>query len=70
MEDTRELGLDPDTETPGRLVVRHIGESLVKAMEMARESDTPDAAQRVATARVVLAETLHSRRLRSRAAAS
>lgn len=52
-----ELGLDPETETPGRLVVRHIGESLVKAMEMARESDTPDAAQLVATECVVLAET-------------
>lgn len=52
-----ELGLDPETETPGRLVVRHIGESLVKAMEMARESGTPDAAQLVATECVVLAET-------------
>jgi len=52
-----ELGLDPETETPGRLVVRHIGESLVKAMDMARESDTPDAAQLVATECVVLAET-------------
>jgi rubrerythrin len=30
--------LDPDKETPGRKVVRHIGESLVKAMEMALES--------------------------------
>jgi hypothetical protein len=39
-----ELELDPETETPGRLVVRHIGESLVKAMEMARESDSPDVA--------------------------
>ena len=28
------LGLDPDEETPGRAVVRHIGDSLVKAMEM------------------------------------
>jgi rubrerythrin len=27
--------LDPQAETPGRKVVRHIGESLVKAMEMA-----------------------------------
>jgi rubrerythrin len=53
----REMGLDPETETPGRLVVRHIGESLVRAMEMARESDTPDAAQLVATECVVLAET-------------
>ena len=33
-----ELGLDPETETPGRLVVRHIGESLVKAMEMALDA--------------------------------
>lgn len=53
----KELGLDPETETPGRLVVRHIGESLVKAMKMARESDSPDAAQLVATECVVLAET-------------
>ena len=36
VQDTMEqLGLDPETETPGRLVVRHTGESLVKAMEMA-----------------------------------
>ena len=27
--------LDPETDTPGRKVVRHIGQSLVKAMEMA-----------------------------------
>ena len=53
----KELGLDVATETPGRRVVRHIGESLVKAMEMARESDTPEAAQLVATECVVLAET-------------
>ena len=32
------LGLDPEAETPGRMVVRHIGESLVKAMEMALEA--------------------------------
>ena len=29
--------LDPDKDTPGRKIVRHIGESLVKAMEMALE---------------------------------
>ena len=28
-------GLDPAVETPGRKVVRHIGDSLVAAMEMA-----------------------------------
>jgi hypothetical protein len=30
-----ELKLDPELETPGREVVRHLGASLVKAMEMA-----------------------------------
>lgn len=52
-----QLGLDPDTETPGRKVVRHIGESLVKAMEMAQKSGTPEAAQLVASEMVVHAET-------------
>lgn len=51
------LGLDTDTETPGRLVVRHLGESLVKAMEMALEAGKPEAAQLVAAECVVLAET-------------
>ena len=44
-------------EPPGRLVVRHIGESLVKAMEMALEGGKPEAAQIVAAECVVLAET-------------
>jgi len=52
-----ELGLDPETETPGRNVVRHIGESLVKAMEMALASGEPEAAQLVAAECVVHAET-------------
>ena len=51
------LELDPEAETPGRLVVRHIGKSLVKAMEMALGGDKPEAAQLVATECVVLAET-------------
>lgn len=51
------LGLDANEETPGRLVVRHIGESLVKAMHMALEDGTPEAAQQVATECVTLAET-------------
>ncbi len=50
-------GLDPSLETPGRLIVRHIGESLVQAMQMALDSGLPDAAQIVATECVVLAET-------------
>jgi ferritin-like metal-binding protein YciE len=51
------LELDPEVETPGRMVVRHIGESLVKAMEMALEGGKPEAAQIVAAECVVLAET-------------
>lgn len=49
--------LDPEAETPGRLVVRHIGESLVKAMEMALQADSPGAAELVACECVVEAET-------------
>ena len=52
-----ELGLDPEVETPGREVVRHTGESLVEAMEMALEEGKPDEAQIVAAECVVLAET-------------
>jgi rubrerythrin len=49
--------LDPDRDTPGREVVRHHGESLVQAMEMALEAGPPEAAQLVAAECVVLAET-------------
>lgn len=49
---------DPDAESPGRLVVRHIGLSLVKAMEMAlKAGGPPEAAQLVAAECVVEAET-------------
>lgn len=51
------LGLDPKEETPGRQVVRHIGEALVESMEMALSEGQPGAAQLVATEAVVLAET-------------
>jgi len=51
------LELEVDAETPGRKIVRHIGESLVKAMEMALKSGPREAAQIVATECVVLAET-------------
>jgi rubrerythrin len=51
------LGLDPEKETPGRQIVRHIGESLVKAMEMALEAGKPEAAQIIAAECVVEAET-------------
>ena len=52
-----EVGLDPDADVPARHVVRHIGESLVKAMELAREDGDADAAQLVAAECVVHAET-------------
>lgn len=51
------LGLDPEIETPGRGVVRHIGESLVQAMELALKAGEPGAAQIVAAEAVSLAET-------------
>jgi ferritin-like metal-binding protein YciE len=52
-----ELGLDSEIETPGREVVRHIGQSLVEAMEMALKEGNLDEAQIVAAECVVLAET-------------
>jgi len=51
------FGLDPAIDTPGRRVVRHIGTSLVKAMEMALAEDSPEAAELVTAECVTLAET-------------
>ena len=51
------LNLDPDTQPPTRAVVKHIGESLVKAMQMAKKTAPAAAAQVVACECVVLAET-------------
>lgn len=53
----QKLGIDPEKETPGRKVVRHLGESLVQAMEMALEEAPGEAAQLVAAECVTLAET-------------
>lgn len=53
----KQLGLDPDAVTPGRKVVAHIGDSLVRAMEMAKANGDASAAQLVAGECVVLAET-------------
>jgi hypothetical protein len=53
----KELSLDPEKETAGRLVCRHNGESLVEAMEMAKSGGDPAAAQIVAAECVTLAET-------------
>jgi len=56
-EAMKKVGLDPEHETPGRAVVRHLGESLVHAIEMAKDAGDEDAAQVVAAECVVLAET-------------
>src|SRR6185295_5514246 len=53
----KKLGLNPDQETPGRTVVRHSGQSLVKTMEIALAAGKPQAAQIVAAECVVQAET-------------
>ena len=53
----RGFGLPLDVETPGRKIVRHIGDSLVKAMEMALRGPDLAAAQIVAAECVTLAET-------------
>lgn len=53
----RSMDLDPNVETPGRKIVRHIGESLVKAMEMGLRGPDLAAAQIVAAECVTLAET-------------
>ena len=57
-ETLQAVGLQPDAETPGRRVVRHIGESLVAAINMAREGGGPPAAAELVAAEcVVHAET-------------
>lgn len=53
----KQLGLNPDQDTPGRTVVRHSGQSLVKTMEIALRAGKPQAAQIVAAECVVQAET-------------
>ena len=52
-----QLGFDPAKQTPGRAVVHHIGGSLVKAIQMAKQSAPREAAEIVACECVVLAET-------------
>jgi hypothetical protein len=51
------LGLDPAVQTPGRKVVAHLGASLVKAIQMAKASGDPAAAELTACECVVMAET-------------
>jgi hypothetical protein len=51
------FGLNPNQETVGRRIVRHIGTSLVKAMEMALEKGSAEEAEVVAAECITLAET-------------
>ncbi len=51
------FGLNPATETPGRKVVRGIGDALVQAMELALKDGPPGTAEVVAAECVTLAET-------------
>jgi hypothetical protein len=52
-----QLGMDPEVRTPGRDVVKHIGDSLVQAMAMAQAAGDAAKAELVAGECVVLAET-------------
>jgi rubrerythrin len=51
------MGLDPEKETPGRLIVRKNGETLVELIEQAIDAGDPSAAEVVAAECVVHAET-------------
>lgn len=53
----KQLGFDADKQTPGRAVVHHLGKSLVEAIQQAKQSAPPEAAEIVACECVVLAET-------------
>jgi rubrerythrin len=57
LEVFEQLELDPVTDTPGRAVVRHVGQSLVKAIEMALKEGEPADAEIVAAECIVQAET-------------
>jgi len=50
-------GLDIDTESPGRAIVRHKGEALVSAVQMARGKGDPEVGELVAAESVVEAES-------------
>ncbi len=52
-----QMELDPDEETPGRKIVRDLGQSLVRAMEAALAAGDREAAECIACECVVLAET-------------
>lgn len=51
------FGLDPNRDTPGRAIVRTLGQSLVSAIRAAKSAGDDEAAELVAAECVVLAET-------------
>jgi rubrerythrin len=51
------LGIDPHESSPGTMICAELGNSLLQAIETARDSGDPDAAQIVAAECVTLAET-------------
>jgi rubrerythrin len=53
----QELGLNAEEQSPGRGIVKQLGQALVQAMQTAKKSSKPDAAELVACECVVLAET-------------
>ena len=52
-----ELGLDAEEQSPGRAIVKQLGQALVQAMQTAKKDAKPEAAELVACECVVLAET-------------
>jgi rubrerythrin len=52
-----ELGLDAEEQSPGRAIVKQLGQALVQAMQTAKKGAKPEAAELVACECVVLAET-------------
>ena len=53
----QELGLDAEEQSPGRGIVKQLGQALVQAMQTAQKAAKPEAAELVACECVVLAET-------------
>mgnify|MGYP003576563277 CR=1 FL=1 len=53
----RKLEIDPEQQSPGRRIVRSLGNALVMAMETAMATSDPAAAQLVACECIVLVET-------------
>jgi len=53
----QELGLNAEEQSPGRGIVKQLGQALVQAMQTAKRAGKPEAAELVACECVVLAET-------------